>query len=180
MLPFSLGSLYYITIIREGMHTVSEESKWILFNFQMSPEMKYSIEDQAFKLKLTQSQLVRSAIEEFLQTHAETEQEKEFAELVARQRKERLGLMKPKDGFRTEMQINGAWQTIQKAKEAYKDMGILASYHYNLWIRRLEENIESLDDDNPAKEVAVKSYQALIGILRAEKEKLRAYEVEKG
>lgn len=183
MLPFSLSSLHYIIIIVEKSgereYAMSEESKWILFNFQMSPEMKYSIEDQAFKLKLTQSQLVRFAIEEFLESHAETEQEKEFAELVARQRKERLGLMRPKDGFRTEMQISGAWQTIQKAKKEYKDMGILASYHYDLWIRRLEENIESLDSDNPAKEVAVKSYRALIEILKAEKAELLSHEVRK-
>ena len=150
------------------MHGESNE-KWLLFTLQMSPRMKYQIEDKAHKLRLSQSELVRQSVDEFLQSHAETEAEQETAELISRQRKERLGLMKPKDGFRTEMQIMGAWDTIEKAKAGYIRMGVLGRHHYNLWIRRLRENIESLDDDNPTREAAEITFNDLIVKLTAER-----------
>jgi len=146
-----------------------DASKWILFNFQMSPEMKYMIEDQAFKLKITQSQLVRSATEEFLANHAETEQEKEFAELVMRQRRERLGLMKPKDGYKSEMVIFGAWQTIEKARKELERLGILDAEDFDAWIKRLEENKISIDPENPERSRIQRKFNLLITRLLREK-----------
>jgi len=145
------------------------DEKWILFSLQMPPTMKYLIEDKSYKLKLKQSELVRQAVDDFLLLHADTEQEKEAAELVSRQRKERLGLMKPKDGYKTEMLVAGAWHTIKNARAEYVDMGILAPFHYDFWIQRLRENIGSLEEDNPNYEVAKRSFLLLIERLEIER-----------
>ena len=146
------------------------DQKWVLFNLYLPPETKYMIEQKAFNMKLKQSELVRQSIDMFLAVHAETDGELAAADIASRQRKERLGLMKPKDSFRTEMIIAGAWHTIKKAKAEYEDMGILGAHHYDMWIRRCKDNIKSLDDDNPEREVMIISFTDLMERLGEERD----------
>ena len=51
-------------------------------------------------------------------------------------------------------------------------MGILGRHHYDFWIRRLQENIESLDKDNPNFDVAERSFLDLITRIEAERDEL--------
>jgi len=145
------------------------KEKWILTSFQLPPDTKRQIERKSYELMISQSEFVRQAIDDFLLQHAETENERQAAEIIARQRKERLGLVKPKDGYKTEMLIAGAWHTIKNARAEYIDMGILAPFHYDSWIQRLHQNIESLEKDNPNYDVTRRSFLLLIDRLELER-----------
>lgn len=147
--------------------------KWILFTMRLPPDMKARIELAALEQGESQSEVVRLAIDEFLETHVENPDEAEAAKIATRRRREVLRLAEPKDGHRTEMQIASAWDSIEKAENYFEKKGVLEPYHYDMWIRRLEQNIASVDESNPEKEAAVKTYRSFIEKLRGKKEKLQ-------
>ena len=146
------------------------DSTWMLFSFRIPPDTKAIIERMAYGGGLTQSELVRSAIDEFLVSHSTDEWERKAAEVAAQRRKETVKLAQAKDSYKTEMQISSAWDTILNSREKFSQMGVLGRYHYATWIDRLEQNIVSLESSNPDKDMATKTYQKLIEKLKGERD----------
>lgn len=146
-------------------------TKWILFNLRIPPDMKARIETISLKLGETQSEIVRLAIDNFLQTHSSDDREKNASAIAARQRRERINLMQPKDGHRTVMQVIAAWATIQKERKEFEDMGSIGVLDFDSWIRRLEENKTAIDPDNPERERIEEKCDFLIAKLKRERGK---------
>ena len=146
-------------------------SKWILFNLRIPPDMKARVETMALQLGETQSEIVRLAIDRFLQTHASSDRERSASEIAARQRRERINLMQPKDGHRTAMQVIAAWATIQKERKEFESIGSIGILDFDSWIRRLEENKIAIDPDNPERERIEQKCDFLIAKLRKERER---------
>lgn len=143
--------------------------RWVLFNLRLPPNMKARIESVSLRKGESQSELVRLAIDEYLLKHAESEEERKASEIATRQRRERINLMQPKDGFKTEMQVFGAWATIKKARKGFEELGILISEDFDAWIKRLEENKTSIDPENPERIRIQKKFDLLIARLSKEK-----------
>ena len=148
-------------------------SKWTLFNFRMPTAMKARIEIMALRRGEPQSEIVRLSIDDFLQKHAASDGEKNAAEISSRQRRERINLMQPKDGYKTAMQLLGAWQTIKKERKAFEELGIINAKDFDAWVRRLEENRDAIVTENPEYERMAEKFNMLIVQLRKEQ---RAYQ----
>ncbi len=146
-----------------------DDSTWVLFSLRVPPVMKAMIERRSMNEGFSQSEMVRSAIDEYLISHSTEDWEKRAAEVAADRRKETIKLTEAKDGYRTEMQISSAWNTIQNAKKNFQEMGILRDENYATWIRRLELNIESINEHNPERDMAIAAYRLLIEKLGEER-----------
>ncbi|MBD3321888.1 MAG: ribbon-helix-helix domain-containing protein [Chitinivibrionales bacterium] len=145
---------------------------WILTSFKLPSESKYMLEDMSHELGITQSELIRRALDQYFQDHLEPGDDLEAVKIMARQRKERLGLLRPKDTFKTEMQIASAWDTIVKMKGKYRTMGVLGPDNYDAWIDRLQGNIDAIDPDNPMLDTMTRVANDLISELKAEKDRM--------
>ena len=143
---------------------------WVFFGFRIPPTMKRIVERMAFRDGISQSELARRAVNEFVISHSTDEWERKAAEIAARRKGEMIKLAQPKDGYSTEMQVKSAWDTIEKAKTYSKKIGIYRRASYGPWIRRLEENIESIDEDNPEGQVAIGSFRILVEKLEKERD----------
>ena len=135
--------------------------------------MKARVELQSLRRGISQSELVRGAIDKDLILHAENDEEISATEIAIRQRKERLSLMTPKDGHASGMIPVGAWETIEKELAKYKNLGVLSEKDWESWIRRLAENKASIDDDNPEKERLSEKFDLLTNKLKGMRKKWR-------
>lgn len=143
---------------------------WVLFGFRIPPTMKRIVERMAFRDGISQSELARRAVNEFVISHSTDEWERKAAEIAVRRKGEMIKLAQPKDGYSTEMQVKSAWDTIEKARAYSKKIGVYRRASYGPWIRRLRENIESIDEGNPEGQVAIGSFQILISKLEEERD----------
>ncbi len=143
---------------------------WVLFGFRIPPTMKRIVGRMAFRDGISQSELARRAMNEFVISHSTDEWERKAAEVAARREGEMIKLAQPKDGYRTGMQVKSAWDTIENEKAYSKKIGVYRRASYGPWIRRLEENIESIDENNPEGKVAIGSFRILVEKLKEERE----------
>ena len=142
--------------------------QWPLFNMRMPPSIKLQTESFAKRLDVFQSTIVKIALEEFFLNHAETEDELKAAEITNRRREETMKLEGAKDGHRTAMRTASVWDTIKKERIFYREAGILRPSQYRGWAKRLRENISSLSDNNPDKDIATEALANLITNLKKE------------
>lgn len=143
---------------------------WVFFGFRIPPTLKKIVERIAFRDGISQSELARRAVREYVVSHSTDEWERKAAKIATRREKEMIKLAQPKDGYRTEMQVKSAWDTIVKQRAYAKKIGVYRRASYGPWIRRLEENVESIDEDNPEGRVAIGSLQILIEKLEDERD----------
>ena len=79
----------------------------------------------------------------------------------------------PTYGYKTAMQLLGAWQTIKKERKAFEELGIINAKDFDAWVRRLEENRDAIVTENPEYERMAEKFNMLIVQLRKEQ---RAYQ----
>jgi len=147
--------------------------EWEMWSLRMPPELHDALRSTARQSDRTMSDIVRQGT--WLEIEAAdkcSSEVLEAAEIALRERKERLKIMKPKTRHRAMMLPIQAWNSILTERREYERLDLMCSGMFDSWITLLEENKQSIDDDNPEYVLVCERMDALIQKLREERNKL--------
>lgn len=148
-------------------------NQWELWSLRMPPELHDALKTTAHKTELSMSDIVREGTWLKIQELGECDERVlEAAEIAIRERKERLKVMKPKTRHRAMMLPVQAWNSILDERREYERLGLMRPGVFDSWIALLEENKESIEEDNPEYNLVCESIDVLIQKLRVERDKL--------
>ena len=148
------------------------EREWFRWNLWMTKAQKDRLEEAARELEVSQASIVREALDLHLKdVMAAHERIVAASELAIRQRRERMDLGPAKDTHKTGLKPAQAWQAIKKEWAIYGDDEALTVLDFDDWIRMLEENKQSIDQDNPGRARVMEKYDIYIGRLKEERKR---------
>jgi len=143
---------------------------WRMWSFRMPDILQDALKSTSHQTEFTMSEIVRQGTWNRIAELGKCDDETiEAAEIAIRERKERLKLMKPKTRHRSMMQPIQAWNSIQVERDEYERLGLMSRAVFDSWIMLLEENKESIGEDNPEHELVCETFDTLTLKLRKER-----------
>lgn len=142
-------------------------SDWVILGAKVAPSVKEWVAEFALGHRITMSEVVRRAIEEYLAGHSESDDEVTAAETMKRKRQENIREIVPKDQFDYLLFPDRVKEFVYTVKSAWERDSFLTKRRYDYLIGLVEVEIDVIRG-NPHEELLTEMLEEIIDGLRKE------------